>query len=52
MTDDQTTPATPEDAHKPGEAPQPSQKRKDEMQDEALEDTFPASDPVAPKHIT
>jgi hypothetical protein len=26
--------------------------RQDELLDEAIEETFPASDPIAPKHIT
>jgi hypothetical protein len=26
--------------------------RQDELLDEAVEETFPASDPIAPKHIT
>lgn len=27
-------------------------KRQDQLLDEAVEETFPASDPIAPKHIT
>lgn len=28
------------------------EKRQDQLLDEAVEETFPASDPIAPKHIT
>lgn len=51
MTD---TPYTPEDvseAETPP-APKPSEERKDELLEGDLENTFPASDPVTPKHIT
>ena len=30
----------------------PDEKRKDELHESDLENTFPASDPVTPKHIT
>lgn len=54
MTD---TPYTPEDidgAETPPEPakPTPSEARKDELLEGDLENTFPASDPVTPKHIT
>ena len=32
--------------------PDKAQNREDELLDEGLEETFPASDPVAAKHIT
>ena len=56
MSDDpKTTPANSGDARKPGQAndaDQPSPERKDELLENDLENTFPASDPVTPKHIT
>ena len=49
------TPYTPEDlpeAETPDDTSKPSEKRKDELLESDLENTFPASDPVTPKHIT
>ena len=40
------------DAAEAGSDPKKPQKREDELLDEGLEETFPASDPVAAKHIT
>ena len=40
-----------EDAHVDHQTTKP-QTREDELLDEGLEETFPASDPVAAKHIT
>jgi hypothetical protein len=52
MNDDKSNPAKQHDqrekpsvAHEPSEAPK---QRKDEKLDKALEDSFPASDPVSP----
>ena len=40
------------DAAEAGSDPKKPQTREDELLDEGLEETFPASDPVAAKHIT
>ena len=40
------------DAAEAGSDPDAQQTREDELLDEGLEETFPASDPVAAKHIT
>ncbi len=40
------------DAAEAGSDPDAPQTREDELLDEGLEETFPASDPVAAKHIT
>ena len=47
-------PATEDDAddHAANGAAKPSEERKDELLESDLENTFPASDPVTPKHIT
>lgn len=55
---DPTTPSPPEHAPAPDSAPgdrRPGEdlhKRQERLIDEALEETFPASDPIAPKDIT
>lgn len=40
------------DAAEAGSDPNKPEKRSDELLDEGLEETFPASDPVSAKHIT
>ncbi len=45
--DDAAADADPKDAER-----RPNKKRHDELLDEGIEETFPASDPVAVKHIT
>ena len=40
-----------DDLEPEGEQPE-NRRRKDELLDEGVEETFPASDPVAVKHIT
>ena len=40
------------DAAEAGSDPDAPQDREDELLDEGLEETFPASDPVSAKHIT
>ena len=51
------TQSTRADAHVPGQegepqSPSTTPERKDELMEADLENTFPASDPVTPKHIT
>ncbi|MDY8108951.1 hypothetical protein U0C82_07305 [Fulvimarina sp. 2208YS6-2-32] len=41
---------TESDNRKPGGSNQPDPKTEDDL-DEALDETFPASDPIAPSHI-
>ena len=48
---------TPADTRSPGQkgdpqTPLPTPERKDELMEMDVENTFPASDPVTPKHIT
>ena len=45
--DDAASTLTPE-----GDAAETARRRHDELLDEGVEETFPASDPVAVKHIT
>lgn len=58
-----TKPATPQPAkparrtpppptQQPATPTDPVQRRQDELLDEAVEETFPASDPISPKQIT
>lgn len=49
----QHTPPEPQPPTNPDSTPQePAKKRQDELLDEAVEETFPASDPISPKHVT
>lgn len=50
MTQKQNDQAVPQPSHVPA-TPEEDWKEQEEALDEALEETFPASDPIAPGHI-
>lgn len=55
--DPKLTPVMSANTDSPGQeggshSPLPTPERKDELMEADLENTFPASDPVTPKHIT
>lgn len=40
------------EGHKPDQLERRAENRQEALVDEAVEETFPASDPISPKHIT